>query len=332
MTGQQITSIVVEASARAPLGDALAARGLSLVVAPAHAAWQRRGDGVVATLYNSGKLVVQGRDTDDIVALAQSLGGAVRKQSGGTALARTGESAAHDATRADQPRGAAAPFAAAIAKLPSPAPAAWIGVDEAGKGDYFGPLIVTAARVHVDQLPLLQELGVADSKALSDKRVKELARLLKSVVPFKRVLLMPPRYNELYAKTRNLNRLLAWAHATSIETLLESGVDAELALSDQFAPTDLITPRLKERGRAIRFVQRTKAEEDPAVACASIYARAEFLFRLDELEGALGMPLHKGAGPPVLAAARAIVRAKGEGALADVAKLHFRTTEQVCAP
>lgn len=286
-----------------------------------HAEWQARGD-CIATLYSSGKLVLQGASIDAWELLAEELGASATKRTGPAADARE---------PADVVPGAApvTRFADAIARLPRPRPTAWIGIDEAGKGDYFGPLVVAAARVHVDQLPLLAELGVGDSKGLSDKKVLALARELQHVVPNKRLVLMPPRYNELYGRIRNLNKLLAWAHAACAENLLETGVEAELILSDQFASTDLITPRLKERAKALRFVQRTRAEEDPAVACASIFARAEFLRRLDVLSKEVGVTLAKGAGPPVLAAGREYVGRLGAAALGDVAKLHFKTTQSL---
>ncbi|MCB9506658.1 MAG: ribonuclease HIII [Myxococcales bacterium] len=318
---QQSVTLRVPKSAASELRAALVELGLSAAATPPHARYQLRG-GVppaTVTLYESGKLLVQSAAPEEVVEAAESVGGQVDKWTG----------RASDGGPRQTVVGGSGPFADAVAKLPSPAPAAWIGIDEAGKGDYFGPLVVTAARVHRDQLALLAELGVADSKSLSDAKVRALARQLVPVVPFKRVLLMPARYNELYAKTKNLNRLLAWAHGAAAEKLLEAGVEAELILSDQFAATDLISGRLGERGRTLRFTQRTRAEEDPAVACASIYARAEFLIRLEQLESEFAVKLHKGAGPPVVAAGRALVREKGRDLLPSVAKVHFKTTGEL---
>ena len=188
---------------------------------------------------------------------------------------------------------------------------------------------MAAARVERSQLPLLAEHGIGDSKLLNDKKIKLIAAELKHVVPFRKLVLMPPKYNELYAKIGNLNKLLAWGHATVAENLLESGVDAELILSDQFSKANLIGPRLKDRGSKLRFTQRTKAEEDPAVACASIFARAEFVFQMDELARDQGVDLPKGAGSPVVAAGRRIVAEHGRELLREVAKLHFKTTQSL---
>lgn len=287
-----------------------------------HAFWQARGDATI-TFYRSGKLVVQGKAVEPFVALAEELGGAVAKWSG-PERGTVGGSSRAAASSAASSRG---PFGAAIAKLPDPKPDAWIGIDEAGKGDYFGPLITVAARVELSQLPLLKELGIGDSKRIADGKIKKIAAELKHVVPFRRVVLMPPKYNELYRKFNNLNRMLAWCHAAAAESLLEQDVPAELILSDQFAKTDIVKRSLKERGRQLRFVQRTKAEEDPAVACASIFARAEFLYRMDELASEHDVRLHKGAGPPVVAAARTIVAERGRDLLPELVKMHFKTTQ-----
>ena len=223
-------------------------------------------------------------------------------------------------------------FAEALALHPSPPPPCWIGIDETGKGDYFGPLVVVAAMVDRERLDLIRELGVADSKKLADKRALELAKELKTFVPFAKVVIHPPRYNPLYAKIGNLNKLLAWGHARSLEDLLEAQPHCGYAISDQFARDERVVQRaLMERGRQIQFDQRTKAESDPAVAAASILARAEFLWQMRRLEREAGQRLPKGAGPPVLAAARELVAKQGEEVLGRYAKLHFSTTQQIGA-
>ena len=311
-------TLKLPAAAQQGLRERLAGEGCAFAQ-PAHTFWQARGDGGVITFYTSGKVVVQGKAESTWAALLEAEGGDVlkhtapqtgTKQAGLGLFDRSGE-----------------PFAEGLSKLPSPPPTAWIGIDETGKGDYFGPLVVVAARVTRDQLPLLAELGVADSKSLTDKRALAIARDVAEVVPHHAMVLMPRTYNGLYERIGNLNKLLAWAHATAAEELLAQ-TDAELILSDQFAKANLVEQRLKERGRACRFQQRTKAEDDPAVAAASILARSLFLRRMASLEATFGHALHKGAGPPVLAAARAIVGSHGAEALADVAKLHFKTTSQ----
>jgi ribonuclease HIII len=175
----------------------------------------------------------------------------------------------------------------------------------------------------------LSLLGVRDSKMLSDGQAQRLARAVREVYPSAIVAIGPERYNALYAKMGNLNRLLAWAHARVIENLLEEIPDCHEAVSDQFGDARLLERALLERGRRITLTQRPRAESDPIVAAASSVARAEFLRRLEELSTSVGMPLPKGAGPPVLAAGRAFVARHGADALARVAKVHFKTTRQL---
>src|SRR2546425_6958793 len=212
------------------------------------------------------------------------------------------------------------------------APAGTIGTDESGKGDYFGPLVVAGVWLPAGGREALAARGVRDSKTLTDGKAERLARAVREAYPIAVVAIGPERYNALYATMRNLNRLLAWAHARVIENLLERVPTCREAISDQFGDARVLERALLERGRRIKLVQRPRAESDPAVAAASLLARAEFLARLKALEDRLGMPLPKGAGPPVLAAARAIVARHGAEALGQVAKLHFRSTAQVTGP
>jgi ribonuclease HIII len=205
-----------------------------------------------------------------------------------------------------------------------------IGSDESGKGDYFGPLVIAAAFVAPEMEPDLKLMEVRDSKRISDGRVLELARDLRQVCKHSIVAIGPQRYNELYEKIRNLNRLLAWGHARALENLLEQ-VTCELAIADQFGDERFILNALLEKGKRIRLVQRPKAEEDLAVAAASILARAEFLTRLKRLSDEVGTSLPKGASPAVELAARMVVKKHGQERLSTIAKLHFKTTRAVLA-
>lgn len=203
-----------------------------------------------------------------------------------------------------------------------------IGIDESGKGDYFGPLVIAAVFV----TPITQQdlilMQVRDSKKISDGRILEMAPDVRLVCPHSIVAIGPQRYNELYAKIKNLNRLLAWGHARALENLLQQ-VDCELAIADQFGDERLILSALQEKGKQIRLVQRTKAEADVAVAAASVLARAEFLQRLRRLSQELNTTLPKGAAPAVELAGRMVVKKYGQDRLSTVAKLHFKTTKQV---
>jgi ribonuclease HIII len=212
-----------------------------------------------------------------------------------------------------------------------PAEPGRIGSDESGKGDYFGPLVVAAFFMPEGQEDALRELGVRDSKRITDARCREIAETLKRGYPFHSVVAIgPERYNELWAKLRNVNRLLAWGHARAIENILER-VPAGKAVTDQFGDERFVRNALLKKGREIELVQMPRAEEDPAVAAASILARAEFLARLRNLSRDIGAELPKGASEQVEAAAAALVRAKGPEILDKVAKTHFKTTVRVLA-
>lgn len=203
-----------------------------------------------------------------------------------------------------------------------------IGIDESGKGDYFGPLVIAAVFVTPAVEPELALIQVRDSKKISDGRILEMAPDIRLACPHSIVAIGPQRYNELYAKIKNLNRLLAWGHARALENLLQQ-VDCDLAIADQFGDERLILTALQEKGKQIRLVQRTKAESDLAVAAASILARAEFLLRLRRLSEEMNTTLPKGASSAVVLAGRMVVRKYGRDRLGTVAKLHFKTTTQV---
>ena len=207
-----------------------------------------------------------------------------------------------------------------------------LGVDESGKGDFFGPLVVAGVYTDGPTARTLLELGVKDSKQISsDQKSLGLAKEIRRVVgPRAQVILIgPEKYNTLYLQFGNLNRLLAWGHATVIENLLEVVPDCPVAISDQFANPQILTSALKQRGRVIEVRQRTKAESDVAVAAASILARAGFLDRLQVLGDQVGQRLPKGAGPQVKAVGELLVRQGGTDLLRRVSKAHFRTFLEV---
>jgi ribonuclease HIII len=212
---------------------------------------------------------------------------------------------------------------------------ACIGIDESGKGDYFGPLVTAACFVGPEHRVELEE--VRESKKIQDRQCLRLDRVIRQTCPHAIVLISPKTYNELYAKIRNLNRLLAWAHARAIENLMEKHghelpeAGSIVAISDQFAKDTTVKDRLGELGRKLRFVSQVRAEKELCVAAASVLARAKFLYQLRDLSEEWGVELPKGAGPQVVAAAKRFVTQHGERNLENVAKLHFRTTESVVA-
>lgn len=257
-----------------------------------HAIFSVKGAGVVATLYHSGKLVIQGEEP--AIFAERFLGPSVL--------------ATDDAADAE---------AGASARRPD-VPA--VGTDECGKGDYFGPLVVAGVRLESGEAAALRRSGVRDSKTLADDTALRLGAALRAKFPFAIARLDPPEYNARYRAGR-LNDLLADLHAEVIRKLQRPGIRVVV---DQFAAASLMRGKLA--GLDIRLEQRPRAESDPAVAAASVIAREEFLLALGELSERFAVDLHKGAGEPVDRALRRFVAIHGTEGLVQVAKVHFKNT------
>lgn len=206
------------------------------------------------------------------------------------------------------------------------------GIDESGKGDFFGPLVIAGVYVDRGIARTLREAGVQDSKRIgSDAKIRSLADAIRRIpgAVHSVVAIGPDRYNALQQKMSNVNNLLGWGHARVIENLLEMRPDCPRSLSDQFANPRIIQRSLLEKSRAIEIEQRTKAESDPAVAAASILARERFINWLEDTGQRLGVALPRGASAQVKAAARKLVEARGGAFLRQVAKTHFKTAGEV---
>ena len=247
--------------------------------------------------YSSGKLVVQGKGTGDFVEFL--LEPQVLKEDAFAGMIAETEFFPH------------------------------AGIDESGKGDFFGPLVIACVFVE-DRAAAekLASLGVRDSKAIkSDAKIAQIAQQILPAVNGQAavVAIGPEAYNRFYDNIRNLNRLLAWGHARTLENLLEKVPACTSALADKFGDERLIRNALMEQGRKIELRQQTKAEIDIAVAAASILARAEFVRRMSLLGKEVGMELPKGAGPQVDKVARSLAEQGGRALLSTVAKMHFST-------
>jgi ribonuclease HIII len=206
------------------------------------------------------------------------------------------------------------------------------GIDESGKGDFFGPLVIAGVFTNREIARAFLDAGIQDSKRIgSDARIHELAKAIRQTpqVIFDVVMIGPERYNELYEKFANLNSLLGWGHARVIENLLAKKPDCPRALSDKFADASVIERALLQHGQHIRLEQRTKAESDIAVAAASILAREKFIDWLEQSGKRLGLPLGRGVSAPIKETARRIVEQAGPSALRHFAKVHFRTAHEV---
>lgn len=199
----------------------------------------------------------------------------------------------------------------------------WIGIDESGKGDFFGPLVIAGVLVTKATSLELIKLGVKDSKTSSDNTNIMIAQNIKKICPHSIVNIGPVKYNELYEKFKNLNKLLAWGHARVLENILEKH-NCQNAILDKFGDESRINGALLNLGKKINIIMREKAEVDVAVAAASILARADFVLRLKGLEKQIKISLPKGAGTEVKLAYLRIKKNKGEEELKKVAKIHFK--------
>jgi len=282
------------------LREALTERDWEFASLP-HAAFKASKAGVGVVAYESGKLVIQGKGAEDFVSFILE-------------PEILGELA----------------FAEGLPEEAKPQPfSPHAGIDESGKGDFFGPLVVSAVYVSEGQERSLADAGVRDCKLIkSDGLVAKIAADARRIVDgnFSIVAIGPESYNRFYERIGSLNKLLAWGHAKALENLLEKAPGCSMALSDKFGDEKLILNALGERGRGIRLEQKTKAESDIAVAAASVLARAEFVRRIKALAEVAGRSLPKGAGANVDEAAKELAEKGGAELLSKLGKMHFRTS------
>ncbi len=206
------------------------------------------------------------------------------------------------------------------------------GIDESGKGDFFGPLVIAGVYTNAEITRHLIKAGITDSKKITTPaKIRQLAAVIKATpgIEFDVIALRPEKYNELYASFKNLNRMLAWGHATVIEELARKRPDCPRALSDQFAKAEVLERALKQKNITLTLDQRTKGESDTAVAAASILARERFIDWMDAATTKMGFKIPLGASSAVVSAGKTLVKTHGAEALGKFAKLHFKTTQQV---
>ncbi|MDD4305858.1 MAG: ribonuclease HIII [Methanosarcina sp.] len=262
-----------------------------------NAVFLAKKEGVTLTLYNSGKLLVTGRNSNSFISSFSKSGMFI------PSLEKREEHI--DTNTKFEPR---------------------IGTDESGKGDYFGYLAIGGVFVDSEDVQKkLIEIGVKDSKLLNDTTIMKLDKDIKKLCKTTNVSISPTKYNDLYTKLNNLNKLLAWGHARVIENLLIAN-NCEKVISDQFGDEMFIKDALMERGKKIELIQMPHAESDIAVAAASIIARAEFLRRLTSLSREYKIDFPKGASNKTVEVGKELVNKRGKTVLVKVAKIHFKTT------
>ena len=204
----------------------------------------------------------------------------------------------------------------------------YIGTDETGKGDYFGPLVIAGMYVNEEIIKFLYELGVRDSKELSDPQIDRIAKVIKNAYPsnYSIISLNPEKYNEVYEKIKNVNKLLDWGHSKVIENIYQT-FKPETIIIDQFSKTPLKVSTTKGFAN-VNFVYMPKAEKHIGVAAASILARNEmnkwFYNMIDS-----GINVLRGASSEVENTARNIYFENGKQALVKLVKLHFKTTKKI---
>ena len=266
---------------------------------PPYTVFQAKKSGLSCTLYASGKLTVQGRDKEEFIKfylepyILENL------------------SYSHPETVVDmKPH---------------------IGVDEAGKGDVFGPLCIASVFADESKIATLIKLGIRDSKRLSDETALKKSKEIMALCPHKVLAIHPEKYNELYEKFFNLNHLLAWGHATVIESLYQT-TGCDQILIDQFTHEALVENALRKKALNVHLTKRPRAEEDVVVAAASILARAKFLESLSKLGEPYSLSLPKGASRETALFCQKLFNTHGLDALQKTSKMHFKTVQAILHP
>ena len=272
----------------------------------AYGHWKAQKEHTSVAVYHSGKVVIQGGGTQDLVlyVLEPEILHEAR-------LGYEGVLAEQENPQMFEPHA---------------------GIDESGKGDFFGPLVIACAYTDHDTAQKLLEVGVKDSKMIgTDQAMFAVARQIHTILQgrFSLVTITPPTLNQLYSRFDNLNRILAWGHARALENLLEKVPDCPRAISDQFGQGNLVQRALMERGRRITLDEHPKAEADIAVAAASILAREKYVLEMQRLSSAAGLLLPKGAGPKVTETAREFLKLHPRSDLENYAKTFFKTMESL---
>lgn len=266
------------------------------ITKPAYTVFSAQKKGVSCTLYTSGKLTVQGKDMNDFITFY---------------------------LEPEILKSIAFSYPEAQVNLKS-----HIGIDESGKGDFFGPLCIAGVQADETKIKELLSIGVRDSKQIADTAIRTLSTKIKKVCPHSIVFISPKKYNELYANFQNLNKLLGWGHATAIAELVTKTGCTDVII-DQFASEHVVQNALKQKKLIISLTQRHRAESDPVVAAASILARAAFLEGIEALSKQFDLDIPKGASSQVVKIGKQLVRKFGPQILEQAAKLHFKTKEEI---
>lgn len=283
---------------------------------PQYAKWQAKDGDTVITLYESGKVVFQGKDAD----LASDFWVTTEKIHSGNVDVKNSNDKKKDTkkekTEFVNPR---------IYNSSS------IGSDEVGTGDYFGPIVVTAAYVSRENIAFLEEIGVKDSKKLTDNDILNIVPKFIKQIPYESMILSNTEYNKYYSSDINMNKIKALLHNKVLYKLSNQIKDYEYIIVDQFAESYVYFNYLKESSNVVRNITFFTKGEDKhlSVACASLISRYIFIKEFDKLSKSIEMELPKGASNLVDEVGKKIVEKYGFEKLNEIAKMNFKNTEKI---
>ena len=284
---------------------------------PQYALFQADDGETVVTLYESGKAVFQGKDAD----LASDYWIETEKINSGKAIVTNSEDKSKKTLTSEKKE-----VKGSFHNVNS------VGSDEVGTGDYFGPIVVTATYVTKDDVEFLDNLGVMDSKKISDEKILKIAPQIAKRIKYKSIILSNKEYNSNHSKEYNMNKIKAILHNKVLYQMInEEHPKYDYIIVDEFAREQKYYDYIKESTniqKGITFM--TKAEDKClSVACASIISRYLFLKEFDKLSDSLHIPLPKGAGQEVDKIGQEIVEKYGREKLEEVAKLNFLNTSRI---
>ena len=283
---------------------------------PPYAIFQADEADTVVTLYESGKAVFQGISADIDVAIWRDV---ERRLNPNKPIEETNSK---DKKKKEKFK---------IKVDPKIYNANTIGSDEVGTGDYFGPIVVTSAYVKKEDIKFLEELGIKDSKKLTDEKVLEIVPKIIDRIPYNSIILTNQEYNQKYNENMNMNKIKAVLHNKVLLNLINENHPYDYVIVDEFAKPYVYYNYLKDVPNVFRKITfLIKAESKSlSVACASLISRYIFIKEMNKLSKDWGIELPKGAGPNVDEMGYQIVQKYGFDKLKEIAKLNFKNTEKI---
>ena len=281
---------------------------------PDYAKWQAKDGDTVITLYESGKVVFQGKDAD----LASDFWISTEKINSGNVDVKNSSENKKNNSSNDYIN-------------PKIYNSSSIGSDEVGTGDYFGPIVVTATYVPKDKINFLEQLGVKDSKKLTDNEILQIVPKFIKEIKYESIILSNKSYNEYHSKNVNMNKIKAILHNKVLYNLSSKIDNYDYIIVDQFAEKYVYYNYLKDTQNVVKNITfLTKGENKHlSVACASLISRYIFIKEFEKLSKNIKIDLPKGAGNNVDLVAKQICDKYGFDKLKEIAKLNFKNTEKI---